>query len=113
MRTSKLKMLLVHAGIRELLALHRADALASGHSTDHVEYCEFLLQDWSKEELDPPPVMTGHDLMRHSVPPGPLYKHLLDAVREAQLDGTVKTLKEALELVDRLLALHKLGRWPS
>ena len=34
MRTSKLKTILVHPGIRELLALHRADALASGRSTD-------------------------------------------------------------------------------
>ena len=35
--------------------------------------------------------------------PGPLYKQLLDAVREAQLDGTAKTREEALELVKRLL----------
>jgi poly(A) polymerase len=113
MRTSKLKTLLVHPGIGELLALHRADALASGHSTDHVDYCEFLLKEWSAEELDPPPLATGHDLMRHGMPPGPLYKHLLDAVREAQLDGTVKSLKEALQLVDHLMAMHELGKWPS
>jgi poly(A) polymerase len=113
MRTSKLKMLLVHAGIRELLTLHRADALASGHATEHVDYCEFLLQEWNAEELDPPPVLTGHDLMRHGIPQGPLYKHLLDAVREAQLDGTVKTLKEALQLVDQLMSSHQQGRWPA
>jgi poly(A) polymerase len=112
MRTSKLKMLLVHPGIRELLALHRADALASGHPTDHVDYCEFLLQEWNAEELDPPPVLTGHDLMRHGIPQGPLYKHLLDAVREAQLDGTVKTLKEALQLVEQLMSSHLQGHWP-
>jgi poly(A) polymerase len=112
MRTSKLKTLLVHPGIRELLVLHRADAVASGHSTDHVDYCEFLLKEWSVEELDPPPLVTGHDLMRHGMPPGPLFKHLLDAVREAQLDGTVKSLKEALQLVDHLMSLHELGKWP-
>jgi poly(A) polymerase len=103
MRTSKVKVLLAHPGIRELLALHRADALASGRSTDHVEYCEFLLREWSEADLNPPPVLTGHDLTRLGLEPGPQYKRLLDAVREAQLDGTVTTPKQALELVERLL----------
>jgi poly(A) polymerase len=104
MRTSKLKVLLVHPGIHELLALHRADALASGHTTDHVDYCEFLLREWSEAELNPPPLVTGHDLTRHGLTPGPPYKRLLDAVRDAQLDGTVKSARQALELVDQLLA---------
>jgi poly(A) polymerase len=109
MRTSKLKMLLVHPGIRELLALHRADALASGRGTEHVDYCEFLLREWSKAELNPPPLLTGHDLTRHGLEPGPLFKHLLDAVREAQLEGTITTPKQALELVDRLLEEGEQG----
>jgi poly(A) polymerase len=104
MRTSKLKMTLVHAGIRELLALHRADALASAKSTDHVDYCERLLAEWTEADLNPPPLITGHDLTRRGMKPGPQFKRLLDAVREAQLEGTLKTPQEALELVDRLAA---------
>jgi poly(A) polymerase len=103
MRTYKLKMTLVHPGIRELLALHRADALASGRSTDHVEYCEQLLQEWSDTDLNPPPLLTGHDLTGLGLVPGPLFKRLLDAVREAQLEGNVKTVAEAQNLVQRLL----------
>jgi len=103
MRTSKLKTLLAHPGIRELLALHRADALASGRADDHVAYCERLLREWSAEDLNPPPLLTGHDLQRGGLEPGPIYKRLLDAVREAQLEGTVKTPREGRELVDRLL----------
>ncbi len=103
MRTSKLKVLLAHPGIGELLALHRADAQAWGHSTDHVEYCEELLREWTEADLNPPVVLTGHDLMRLGVERGPLYKKLLDAVREAQLDGTVTTIKQAIELIKRLL----------
>src|SRR5207244_2053245 len=101
LRTSKLKTMLAHPGIQELLALHRADALASGRAIDHVEYCEYLLREWSDADLNPPPLLTGHDLTRHGLQPGPLFKQLLDAVREAQLEGTVKTPKEALDLVDR------------
>jgi poly(A) polymerase len=103
MRTSKLKTVLIHPGIDELLALHRADAVAWGRSLEHVEYCEFLLREWTPEDLNPPPLLTGHDLTRHGLEPGPLFKKLLDAVREAQLDGTIKTLPQAWDLVDRLL----------
>ena len=49
----------------------------------------------------------GHDLMRHGLEPGPLYKRLLEAAREAQLEGTITTTAQALELVDRLLAEEK------
>jgi poly(A) polymerase len=103
MRKGKLKETLAHPGIGELLALHRADALASGRSTQHVEYCERLLREWSEADLNPPPLLTGHDLTSLGLTPGPLFKRLLDAVREAQLESTVKTAAEARELVDRLL----------
>jgi poly(A) polymerase len=102
MRPSKLKQTLVHPGIRELLALHRADALASGKSVEHVDFCEKLLREWSDAELNPPPLLTGHDLLSHGLTQGPRFKSLLDAVRDAQLDGTIATAREALDLVDRL-----------
>src|SRR5262249_8401827 len=102
MRPSKLKTILRHPGIRELLDLHRADAFASGRSIDHVEFCERLLEEWSAADLDPEPLVTGHDLRALGLEPGPRYKEILDAVREAQLDGTIGSKEEALELVHRL-----------
>jgi poly(A) polymerase len=103
MKQSKLKPVLAHPGIEELLALHRADALACGRDTEHVAFCERCLREWPPEELDPPPVITGDDLRDLGIPPGPLYKRLLDAVREAQLEGAVRTKEEAIALVRRLL----------
>lgn len=102
MKTSKLKTVLSHPDIGELLALHRADARAWGRSVDHVEYCEFLLREWTPADLNPPPLLDGHDLTRRGLQPGPLFKELLDAVREAQLDGTIKTQPQAWELIERL-----------
>jgi poly(A) polymerase len=104
MRPSKLKQVLVHSWIGDLLALHRADALAWGRSTEHVDYCEQLLREWTADDLNPSPLVTGEDLKKVGIPPGPPYKRLLDAVREAQLDGTIKTAAEALDLVQRLLS---------
>jgi poly(A) polymerase len=102
MRPAKLKPVLIHPGIEELLRLHEADALASGHSLDHVAYCRQLLAESRPEELNPPPLLTGDDLKQHGLAPGPQFKRLLDAVREAQLDGTITTKEQSLELIDRL-----------
>jgi poly(A) polymerase len=105
LRPSKLKETLAEPGIRELLALHRADALAWERSAAHVDYCEQLLRQWTEADLNPPPLLTGNDLMvLRRLEPGPLFGRLLQAVREAQLDGTVTTREQALELVDRLIA---------
>src|SRR5262249_4664100 len=100
MRKSKLKTILHHPGIQELLALHPADALASGRSTDHLEYGEGLCR--ALPPLPPPPI-TGDDLKALGLEPGPLFKRLLDAVREAQLEETLSTREEAVRLVYRLL----------
>jgi poly(A) polymerase len=103
MRPSKLKTVLIDPGIHELLALHRADALASGKSVEHVEYCEKLLREWTPADLDPPPLITGNELKQLGAIPGPMYKKILDAVREAQLDGTVRSTNEALGLARQML----------
>lgn len=104
LRPSKLKTILVHPGICELLELHRADAVASRRSIEHVEYCEFLLSLWTKQDLSPPPLLTGHDLTRGGFPPGPNFKIWLDTVREAQLDGTISTPDQAWTLIRKLAA---------
>ena len=102
LRPSKLKTILVDPGIRELLALHRADAVATGRSTEQVDYCDFLLSLWTEADLSPPPLLTGHDLTRHGYTPGPKFKVWLDAVREAQLDGAMTTPEQAWALVHQL-----------
>ncbi len=104
MRPSKLKAVLGHPGVHELLTLHRADALASGKSIEHVEYCEHLLREWTPDDLDPPSLITGNELKALGIVPGPRYKEMLDVVREAQLDGTIGTPAEAFDLVKRLLS---------
>ncbi len=42
-------------------------------------------------------------LIRHGVARGPIYRLLLERVRDAQLDGEIHTREEALALVDRIL----------
>jgi poly(A) polymerase len=99
----RLQRLLIAEGIDELLDLHAADLAALGRGTDPIVYCRQLLQRPS-EELNPPPLITGHDLIRHGVPRGKVYQALLDRVRDAQLDHRVDSAAAALALVDELLA---------
>jgi poly(A) polymerase len=103
MRWAKLQRMLTAEGIEELLDLHEADALASDGNTADIDYCRQLLKQ-PQEELNPTQLLTGHDLLRHGVPQGRHYKWLLEQVRDAQLEKTIRSKRDALALVDRLLA---------
>src|SRR5262249_31288088 len=90
LREAELKRMLAASGITEPLALHRADALASTGNTEHIDYCEYYLKNQPAGSIDPPPLVTGHDLVRHGLKPGPQFAGLLNQIREAQLDGEVQ-----------------------
>ena len=104
LRESKLKRILAEPGIEDLLALHRADALASTGDASHVDYCEAYLREQPAGPINPPPLLNGHDLARHGLRSGPQTKAHLEMVREAQLDRLVHSKKEALDWLDQLLA---------
>jgi tRNA nucleotidyltransferase (CCA-adding enzyme) len=48
------------------------------------------------------PKTNGQALIERGLPPGPLYKQVLVRLREAWLDGEVKTEKEELNLLEEL-----------
>lgn len=102
-RWSELQKILVTEGIDDLLALSEAECRVDGGDTRDIDRCRSLLER-SAEELDPPPLLTGDDLISHGVVPGPTYGILLQRVRDAQLDDEVRTREEALAMVDRMLA---------
>ncbi|MBX6313773.1 MAG: CCA tRNA nucleotidyltransferase [Isosphaeraceae bacterium] len=104
LREAKLKRLLAMPGIEELLALHRADALATDGDTSHVDYCEWYLREQPAGPINPPPLLTGRDLVRHGLTPGPHFATLLEQAREAQLNRVIQSKREALEWLDRQLA---------
>jgi tRNA nucleotidyltransferase (CCA-adding enzyme) len=53
------------------------------------------------------PKTTGHDLKNRGLPPGPEYQSILRRLREAWLDGEVKTLEEEIILLDKLIKKNK------
>ncbi len=97
----RLQRILTSDGIDELLAFHQAEAAATGRDTSHIEHCRGRLS-LPADELNPPPLISGDDLIRHGVPRGKHYQRLLEAVRDAQLEKSIVTQQQALKLVDEL-----------
>jgi poly(A) polymerase len=104
MPVARRKRLLSRPSIGDLIALHRADALALAGVAPHVDACERYLGQLPDGPLDPPPLLTGDDLKRHGLTPGPQFKGWLDAVRDAQLENRLATREQALDFLDRLVS---------
>jgi tRNA nucleotidyltransferase/poly(A) polymerase len=104
---SRLQPLLIHDGAGDLVALHAAlaEVRVAGRpraSVGDLRFCRRMLSS-PGEELNPPPLLTGDDLIRLGIPRGKIYQRLLQAQRDAQLDGVVETKAGAIELVKQLL----------
>jgi hypothetical protein len=82
--------------IEELLALAEAVARVLDGSTEEIAFCRAKLA-LPPEERNPPPLLTGNDLIRAGLTPGPAFHVILEAVRDAQLEGQIHTKEEALE----------------
>ena len=111
----------LHAGLAELGALERLDDLPWSRLQGWVAHPQApLLADllraraacgqgsgpaaaWftaqsqrPRSEIDPPPLVTGADLIAAGVPPGPAMGAALAAIRQRQLDGLIASREEAL-----------------
>lgn len=101
MRTATLKRFLREDGIEELLELARLDALSSSGDLGPYEFCRQQLAALGPEQIAPPRLLNGHDLVAVGLPPGPRFKEILHAVEDAQLEGRLHTREEALSWVKR------------
>jgi len=72
-----------------------------------VEFVASMLADYYERHhkvISPPKLISGHDLMEEfGLQEGPRIGELLESVREAQVEGEVRTREEALALVKELL----------
>jgi hypothetical protein len=56
----------------------------------------------SPEEIDPPRLINGRDLLAMGIPPGPSLGLMLETIHEAQLEGSIQTRAQALEVARRM-----------
>jgi poly(A) polymerase len=97
MKLSTLKRLLALPRFEEHLELHRLDCISSHGKLDNYEFLRQKLEEFSREEIEPPPLVTGHDLIGLGYSPGPVFGEILSAVREEQLEGHLQTKEEATD----------------
>ena len=105
MKQSNLKRFLRIDGFEELLELHRLDCTSSNRRFGNYEFAKQKLAELGPEQLRPQRLVTGNDLNELGYQPGPLFRQILTALEDGQLDGTVTTREEALAFIDQ--------RWPA
>jgi poly(A) polymerase len=105
---SRLQPILAAPHAVELVALAEAIVHATAEPTTHVDYCRQKLA-LPPHELDPPALLDGDDLKACGVPAGPVYRDLLTAVRDAQLEGAIADKPQALDLALRLWRQESIG----
>ena len=64
----------------------------------NVEALQTVLDETSRTDYAPAPLITGDDLTAAGLAPGPLFKRVLDEVYDAQLEDRVKTKDDALRM---------------
>jgi poly(A) polymerase len=104
-RRAKQLRFLSSANVDEHRILHRADRESQGGSLEVEEFLRTEVEALRNTPPAPKPLLTGDDLKRLGLVPGPRFKVLLDAVRDAQLEGSIGSADEARELVRRLEGL--------
>ena len=98
---AKLKRLLAEPLREDLLVLTRAFVQGGNRDDGPLRFVEKYLATTPQLEIDPPPLITGDDLLQAGLTAGPGFKELLEAIRDAQLSGQVTTHEAALELALR------------
>jgi poly(A) polymerase len=99
MKASTLKRFFRLEKFDEHLALHRMDCLAGSGYLDNWEFVRERFLATPEEAVRPKPLITGRELIAAGYVPGASFKQMLHAVEDAQLEGTIATADEALELV--------------
>ena len=99
MKSSTLKRFFRLENFPEHLALHRMDCLAAHRNLEIWNFVRERYESMSEEVVRPAPLLTGRELIAAGYAPGPAFKEMLQAVEDAQLEGTIGTSEDALGFV--------------
>lgn len=97
--------------LKPLLADHRSPLLlsasaatdaGSGSPAEDAAFAWHYLSRTSPAQLNPTPFISGDDVQKMGVPPGPRIRQILTAVRDAQLDEQLENREAALDLARHL-----------
>lgn len=102
MRPSKYKEIIAKNTFPLELELHRIDCISSnGLLENFVFLLDKIIEQQGQTKL-PPPLLTGKDLLKIGLSPGPEFGHILKKISELQNDKIINTQEEALEYIKRI-----------
>jgi poly(A) polymerase len=101
MKQSTLKKFMRQPRFEEHLELHRMDCQSSHGDLTSYNFTREMLAATPPETMRPKPLLTGHDLIASGYAPGPLFKEILSAVEDLQLEGKLRSKEEATDFVRR------------
>jgi poly(A) polymerase len=103
MRKATLRRLLLRKTFPLELELHRLDCLGSHGNLDHYEFLLAQAEELKRKPTIRPLLLTGKDLIKLGMKPGPAMGQLLDEIREKQLADELKTPRAAKAWVKKQL----------
>jgi putative nucleotidyltransferase with HDIG domain len=101
MKESTLKRFLRLPRFAEHLELHRLDCENSNRNLETYRAVSEKLHELPPEQLKPPRLLTGNDLIAKGYRPGPRFSEILRAVEDAQLEGVLHDRDGALRWVEQ------------
>jgi poly(A) polymerase len=99
MRASTLKRFARLNRFEEHLELHRLDCLSSHGSLEAYDFVQRFLAETPPEQVQPERLVSGEDLKALGFTPGPLFKEILRAVEDQQLDGRLTNREDAVRYI--------------
>ncbi len=95
---ARLKRTLAHPFRDDLITMMRVKLLAMEAELKPALFCEEYLLRTPGDVIDPAPLITGDTLKSLGMNPGPTFRTLLETVRDAQLNGEITTVEQAIEM---------------
>jgi tRNA nucleotidyltransferase (CCA-adding enzyme) len=92
------------SGIHHLLWPYSDEVIFICWLASEDELIKQRLELYHRELAFVEPLIDGDELKKIGLPPGPLYGQILGALRDARLDGKIKTLDEEKALVQQVIA---------
>ena len=99
MRAATLKRFVRMPRFDEHMALHRLDCTSSHRHLKAYDFVRKMLAETPHEDIHPPKLLTGDDLLAMGYRQGPVFGQILATVEDAQLEGKVETKEEAAQFV--------------
>jgi len=98
-----LKRLMAHPAFADLRALVEARYQDGSDAAERNAQLAARVAAIAPEAVQPPPLVTGDDLLARRIPAGPAYKAILDELYTAQLDEQLVTREQALAALAAIL----------